>query len=72
MSHKLMPGNALPHLELPLVDGGVYKLGQKKGAWELFIIYRGIHCPRCKTYLKKLQGLTAALLEANVSVIVAS
>ena len=72
MSHKLMPGNALPHLELPLVNGGVYKLGQKKGAWVLFIIYRGTHCPRCKTYLKKLQGLTAALLEANVSVIVAS
>ena len=72
MSTKLMPGSALPSIELPLLTGGTYRVGQKKGAWELFLIYRGKHCPRCKTYLNKLQGLVAAFSELNVSVIVAS
>lgn len=56
---KLSSGGRLPELTLPLVSGGEVTLGhpQKKGNWQVVFVYRGLHCPICKTYLKKLETL---------------
>ncbi|GJL61157.1 MAG: thioredoxin peroxidase [Nitrospirales bacterium] len=56
---KLSSGSRLPEFTLPLVNGGEVTLGQpqKKGNWQVVFIYRGLHCPICKTYLKKLEDL---------------
>lgn len=56
---KLSSGSRLPAITLPLVGGGKMTLGQprKKANWQVVCIYRGLHCPICKTYLKKLETL---------------
>ena len=70
MSEKLTPSTVIPALELSLVNGERYILGQQSKAWELIVVYRGNHCPRCKTYLNKLQSLAESLEQLNVNVIV--
>lgn len=67
-----MPGTSLPAITLPLVAGGELSPGSRTGGWELFIVYRGRHCPRCKTYLSKLESLAAAFADIGVSVAIAS
>lgn len=38
-------------------------LGQPKDRWNLLVVYRGRHCPRCKRYLNKLSDNLAAWQE---------
>jgi peroxiredoxin len=58
-STKLSSGSRLPEFTLPLVNGGEVTLGhpQQEGNWQVVFIYRGLHCPICKAYLKKLENL---------------
>lgn len=70
MSEKMMPGTLIPALELTLVNGKRYYLGQQHDDWELLVVYRGNHCPRCKIYLNKLQSLLPSIAKLNVKVIV--
>lgn len=72
MNKQLMPNSDFPEIELTLLDGSLYKIGKQQASWELFIVYRGKHCPRCKTYLNKLESLKPALEKLNIKVIVAS
>ncbi|XWN33122.1 MAG: redoxin domain-containing protein [Devosia sp.] len=66
------PGGPLPALTVPLVGGGQRAYGPDKPGWSLLIIYRGRHCPRCKTYLNKLSGMLEAFAERDVDVTVTS
>ena len=52
---KLSSGSTLPEITLPLVNGGEATLGKpdKKGNWRLVFVYRGRHCPVCKTIFGK-------------------
>ncbi len=72
MTNKLMPGTRLPEMTLPLLNGGTFSPGCQEGKWELFIIYRGTHCPRCKTYLNKLEALKSDFEDAGVSIVIAT
>ena len=72
MSEKLIPGTSIPALDLTLINGEHYYLGQQRDHWELLVVYRGKHCPRCKTYLSKLQNLLPSIAQLNVRVIVVS
>lgn len=73
-THKLDSGGVLPSITLPLVQGGSAELGNasKEDHWSLVFIYRGLHCPICQQYLKKLNSLYPAFLEAKADIIVAS
>lgn len=73
-AYKLDSGGVLPDITLPVVGGGNACLGSPKnaGRWRLVFIYRGLHCPICRKYLKKLDSLRDAFLEANAEIIVAS
>lgn len=66
------PGQALPRLTLNLTDGSSHELGQPTGQWQLFVVYRGRHCPRCKTYLNKLNGMQDAFAALGVKITIAS
>ncbi len=68
----LMPGGHLPAVSIALVGGSTATPGTNAGVWELLVVYRGRHCPRCKTYLDKLQGLLPKLRELGVEVLAVS
>ena len=38
-------------------EEGQIEIGGSKERWTLLIVYRGKHCPRCKRYLGKLNGM---------------
>lgn len=53
---KLQAGSEMPKLALPRVGGGEVSVGNGQG-WQMIVVYRGKHCPICRTYLKTLDGL---------------
>lgn len=56
MGNKPWPGAKAPELSLPLVGGGTWTLSERMpGSFSMIVVYRGLHCPVCKTYLKKLE-----------------
>ena len=74
MSTKLTSGGILPALELPLVAGGHITLGNTStsGAWQIVIVYRGLHCPICNKYLERLEELREGFSRANAQLIAVS
>ena len=73
MSNKLMPDTQAPALSLPLVGGGTWSLAdQTPKNFTMVIFYRGLHCPVCKMYLTKLNGLIDMAAAAGVNVVAAS
>jgi len=73
-THKLDSGGILPEITLPTVEGPDVTLGKADDTsnWRLVFIYRGLHCPICHQYLKKLDSLKGKFLEAKAEIIVAS
>ncbi len=71
MSEKLAAGSLMPEIVLPSVQGGELKIGGG-GRWQLVIVYRGKHCPLCKTYLSTLEGLKEEFDEMGVEVMAVS
>ena len=69
--NKLQAGSDMPKLSLPRVGGGNVDLGGRPG-WQMVVVYRGKHCPICRTYLKALDGLLDQFKEAGTEVIAIS
>ena len=71
---KLSSGSPLPAITLPLVGGGEATLGtsQKEGKWQLVFVYRGLHCPICKQYLKKLESLKEQFIATRAEIVAIS
>lgn len=74
MSTKLTSGGTLPAFTLPLVDGGEVTLGKTStpDAWQIVIIYRGLHCPLCNKYLKRLEELREGFAKVKAELVVVS
>lgn len=73
MSMKLTPGAPVPDLTLPLVGGGTFTLNDDAPEnFTIVVFYRGLHCPVCKMYLEKLNGLAQGYADAGFDVVVAS
>lgn len=74
MSTKLTSGGTIPPLTLPLVGGGDITLGKTNtpGAWQIVIVYRGLHCPLCNKYLARLEELREGFAKANAELIAIS
>ncbi len=70
-SKKLQAGSEMPNLSLPRVGGGNVDLGGRSG-WKMVVVYRGKHCPICRTYLKTLDGLFDQFNEADTEVVAIS
>lgn len=64
----------MPPLTLPLVEGAKVTLGQAgtSGAWQIVIIYRGLHCPLCNKYLTRLEELREGFTKANAELVAVS
>lgn len=66
-SAKLAAGTAFPPVSVPRLGGGEVAPAAGEG-WRLVIVYRGKHCPLCKTYLKTLDAMLDDFAAAGVSV----
>jgi len=56
---------------MPQVGGGELSPATQ-ARWRMIVVYRGKHCPLCKKYLDKLNGLHAGYRDAGISVIAVS
>jgi peroxiredoxin len=70
-SEKLQAGSAMPKVSIPRVGGGELDLGSGDG-WRMLVVYRGKHCPICRTYLKTLDGLLDQFKAINTAVVAVS
>lgn len=70
-TNKIEAGGEFPSLSVPKVGGGEIGIGGQ-GGWRMLVVYRGKHCPLCKTYLKSLGGLLDGYREAGVDIAVVS
>jgi len=73
-SKKLTAGTKFPEITVPLVVGGAQKLGggNDSGRWQLVVVYRGLHCPLCVTYLASLDGLAAEYADMGTDIVAVS
>jgi peroxiredoxin len=70
---SLKPRQPVPPLEFPLVGGGTWRLGDAKPAlFQMIVVYRGLHCPICKTYLGDLEAKLPEFAKRGVDVIAVS
>ena len=69
----LIPRQPVPPLEVPLVGGGTWSIASASGyPFTMIVVYRGLHCPICKSYLGKLEHHYAAFRDKGVEVIALS
>ena len=67
------PRQPAPPLEVKLLDGGTWSLKDAKPAnFEMIVVYRGLHCPVCKTYLGDLESKLPEFAKRGVDVIALS
>lgn len=72
MTTKIAAGADLPEMTLPTAGGGEVKLGGARERWQAVFVYRGLHCPICKTYLGKLEQKLGELAELGADVVAVS
>ncbi len=74
MAGKLNSGQRLPDITVPQLGGGELQLGLPVDdhGWQMVVVYRGKHCPICKTYLTKLNRMVPEFSETGVGIIAVS
>ncbi|WP_372921302.1 redoxin domain-containing protein [Roseovarius sp.] len=74
MTDKLKSGEGLPDITVPKLGGGEMRLGVPVDDhdWQMVVVYRGAHCPICKTYLGELERVAPDFATAGVGVVVVS
>lgn len=69
----IKPRGVAPDLEVKLLDGSTWRLRDAKPAtFEMIVVYRGLHCPVCKTYLGELVAKLPEFSKRGVDVIAIS
>ena len=67
------PRQPAPSLEVKLLDGSTWRLADAKPAtFQMIVVYRGLHCPVCKTYLGDLEAKLPEFSKRGVDVIAIS
>lgn len=67
------PRQPAPPLAAKLTDGGTWTLGaEKPAAFDMIVVYRGLHCPICKTYLGDLESKLPEFAKRGVNVVAIS
>ncbi len=73
MTMKLTPDSQAPALTVDVIGGGRFDLAAETPEnFTMVVFYRGYHCPVCKSYLQKLNGLIDRYADAGLSVIALS
>ncbi len=73
MSVMLTPDAQVPSLRVPTLSGDTWNLAEQSPEnFTMLVFYRGLHCPVCKAYLQKLEGLLDAYEASGFSTIAIS
>lgn len=75
MPNALTPDTPLPNLVLSTLSDGEVKVGKpnrSRGDWQLVVVYRGKHCPICKSYLTELNGMLDDFAAIGIDVLAIS
>lgn len=64
---RTLAGSAFPAFEWHQTDLGTLAPASMDG-WRILVVYRGAHCPLCRTYMKTLETLQSDFAEAGVRV----
>ncbi|PZX15733.1 peroxiredoxin [Palleronia aestuarii] len=68
-----MPDETAPDLKVPLIIGTDWELStQSPDAFTMIVVYRGLHCPICKSYLQELKSHFDDFVAKGFSVITIS
>ena len=67
----MKPGAPFPKQNVPHLGGDTLTVGAPRGGydWQLIVVYRGLHCPLCKTYLTQLEALQSRFHDNGIDVI---
>jgi peroxiredoxin len=69
----IKPRQAAPALAVKTLDGATWRLQESKPAtFTMVVVYRGLHCPICKTYLADLEAKLPEFQKRGVEVIALS
>jgi peroxiredoxin len=69
----LIPRQPAPELAVKTTDGETYRLSlSKPRTFTMVVVYRGLHCPICKTYLGDLEAKLPEFEKRGVEVIAVS
>lgn len=70
----LKANETFPKLTISKLGGGEVTLGDPQNGrdWQMVVIYRGLHCPICKKYLKQLEGMQSKFYDSGVDIIAVS
>lgn len=69
----LIPRQPVPDISVPTVGGETWTLSQHDAkTFTMVVVYRGLHCPICKTYLNDLQSHLDSFAEQGVQAIAIS
>lgn len=67
------PRQPAPPLTAKLTGGATWRLGaDKPAAFDMIVVYRGLHCPICKTYLGELEAKLPEFAKRGVNVVAIS
>lgn len=70
---KLVPRQPVPALQVPTIEHGDWDLAaQTPARFTMILVYRGLHCPICRGYLKELQSLLGEFAARGVTVLAVS
>jgi peroxiredoxin len=69
----IRPTQPAPELDVATLDGGRFRLAERRPeAFTLVVVYRGLHCPICKGYLRDLERRLDDFAARGVEVIAVS
>lgn len=69
----IKPRLSVPKMDLPLVGGGRFTLTfEKPAVFTMIVVYRGLHCPICRTYLRDLNEKIGDFDAAGVGTVAVS
>jgi len=75
MQTTINPGSDFPALFVKSkdnIDTPLTRTSPNDGDWQMVVVYRGVHCPICATYLTELNDLYEDFKNANIDVIAVS
>ena len=69
MLYKPNPDKPMHKMTFPIIDGKGVTVSEANNRWQMIVVYRGLHCPICKTYTAKIEALKDKFDELETDVV---